>query len=62
MKLSNLPVEATFGEIDSPDWKAAPNQPTAHDEDSDSEEAGDEDRDFVKATLGFDPSELFNES
>lgn len=61
MKLTNLPVEASFGTSDGPDWKKKSTVPTAHDEDADSEDADQDDKDAVKATLGFDPSELFTD-
>ena len=61
MKLANLPVEATFGESEGPDWKKKSPIPTAHDEDADSEDADEDDKAAVASTLGFDPSELFKD-
>jgi len=61
MKLAGLPVEATFGESEGPDWKKQSPVPTDHDEESDSEDADDDDKDAVKSTLGFDPAELFKD-
>ena len=60
MKLANLPVEASFGTSDGPDWKSKSPIPSEHDEDADTEDADDDDKDAVKSTLGFDPSELFD--
>jgi len=62
MKLANLPIEATFGADKDPDWKKQSTVPTAHEEESDTEDADDDDKDAVSATLGFDASELFKES
>ena len=62
MKLTNLPVEATFGTSEGPDWKKQSTIPTAHEEDADNEDADEDDKSAVASTLGFDPSELFKDS
>lgn len=62
MKITNLPINVTFGEGDGPEWKKHSKIPTAHDEDADMEDEDQDTKDAVKSTLGFDPSELFNDS
>jgi len=61
MYLTNLPVSASFGDVPDQQWRESSPVPTGHDEDSDTEDASEDDKSFVKSTLGFDPSELFKE-
>lgn len=61
MKITGLPIEVSFGDQDDPNWKKQSDIPTGHDEDLDSEEADQDDKDAVNATLGFDASELFKD-
>jgi hypothetical protein len=62
MKITGLPIDVSFGESDGPDWRKNTSAPSPHDEAEDSEDADDDDKQAVAATLGFDPSELFKDS
>jgi len=50
-----------FGEEPTRDWRDHAKTPDSKDEHEDSEDPTKEEAEFVKATLGFDPAELFKE-
>jgi hypothetical protein len=61
MKITGLPINVSFGEIDGPDWRKNASAPSSRDEAEDSEDANDDYKNAVASTLGFDPAELFKD-
>lgn len=55
----NEPLQ--FGNEKPREWREHSEIPTPHDEAEDAEDATPDEKAFVKASLGFDPSELFAE-
>lgn len=50
-----------FGNEPPRDWREHTEPTTPKEEEGESEDATPEEKEFVKATLGFDPAELFSD-